>query len=401
MKSYLLIGGLLISSALNAETLHLQPAAQGDLQVHRLVASKAAKVGSVDRAPAQFVWALDTAVELQRPEPYLADSREFWAEVDSKALAGGYRFHTTAPGALIRVSVASPAGKASGELPALELEHAGRLLSEGEGFSAVADRQALKAAGVEFATDTKVFKLSDKVGAGEFVLRAPKAGGSLLVHVNEPQSDLHLQLQTEADTAGAGDRLQVRAKLLEGTQAKSATRIGGLLTAPDGASYTVEFKADGDGYLATVRLPKAAMAGPELWELHGFVAASDGAEALYLRDAKTSFAVSAASARLSGTVEKGKGRGIQLRFDVQAASAGRYELRGTLYGTRAGELVPFAQAHSAAWLDAGNGQLALDIDKSMLSKAGVQAPFEIRGLELNDQSRLAKIEQRAVGLRIE
>ncbi|MBD8527109.1 DUF4785 domain-containing protein [Pseudomarimonas arenosa] len=401
MKSYVLIGSMLLSASLNAETLSLLPPAQGDLQVHRLVASKAAAVGSLERDAAQFVWALEHDIELQQPSPYQADSREFWAELDAKALAGGYAFYTSAPGALIRVSVSGTTSK-SATLPALEIEHGGRLLSDGDGFSAVADRQALKAAGVEFASDTRVFKLDDQLPAGRFVLRAPKAQGGVLVHVNEPQSDLHLQLQAEAGTASAGGRLNVRAKLLEGQQSLSATRIGGLLTAPSGESFEVSFKPDADGYLASVQLPKAAQAGPEQWELHGFVALhGQDVDAVYLRDAKTSFAVAAASARFAGTVSHAKGEGIQLRFDLQAASAGRYELRGTLYGTRDGKLVPFAQAHSAAWLEAGEGQLALDIAKSMLSEAGVHAPFEVRALELNDQSRLATIEHRARGLRIE
>lgn len=401
MKTYLIMGSLLLSHALHAETLQLLPPSNGDLQVLTLRASKAASIGSEDRQPVQFVWPLAQDSALAAPTPYLADSREFWVDVDAKQLANGYAIHTTSPGALIRVSVAGDA-KAGARLPNIEIEHAGQLLSEGNGLQAVADHQALKAAGVEFGRDTQVYKLDDALPAGRFVLRAPKANAGVLLHVNEPQSDLHLQLQTEASTASAGSSLTVKARLLEGEQDKRVDRIGGLLTAPNGDSFVIEFKPSAEGYVAKVRLPKAALAGPELWDVHGFASVSGTAAGVhYLRDAKTSFAMAAGSARFTGSVEKAAGRAIALNFAVEAASAGRFELRGTLYGTRNGELVPFAQAHSAAWLEAGAGSIPLNVSSAMLKEAGVSAPFEIRALELNDQSRLAKIEQRAMGLRID
>ena len=86
---------------------------------------------------------------------------------------------------------------------------------------------------------------------------------------------------------------------------------------------------------------------------------------------------------------------MRMTLPVQAGSVGRYEARGTLYATAPdGQLRPVSQAHSAAWMKRGNGTLVLQFDRSHLP-AGYGAPFEVRDLSLNDQSRMAPLESRA------
>ncbi|MGH8089669.1 MAG: DUF4785 family immunoglobulin-like domain-containing protein, partial [Stenotrophomonas sp.] len=90
----------------------------------------------------------------------------------------------------------------------------------------------------------------------------------------------------------------------------------------------------------------------------------------------------------------------QVRLPVQIGAPGRYEARGTLHATGPdGKLHPVAQAHSAAWFDAaGAGELLLAFDTVALPR-GYAAPFELRDLQLQDQSRMAPIESRAVAVR--
>ena len=57
-----------------------------------------------------------------------------------------------------------------------------------------------------------------------------------------------------------------------------------------------------------------------------------------------------------------------------------------------------AQAHVAAWLEPGDGLLVLDFDRGHLP-AGHGAPFEVRQLELHDQTRMAPLEIRGRGAR--
>jgi hypothetical protein len=67
--------------------------------------------------------------------------------------------------------------------------------------------------------------------------------------------------------------------------------------------------------------------------------------------------------------------------------------------TADGQLKPVAQAHAAAWFEGpGQGTLVLPFDQAALP-AGFGPPYELRDLQLQDQSRMAPIESRAAALR--
>ena len=111
------------------------------------------------------------------------------------------------------------------------------------------------------------------------------------------------------------------------------------------------------------------------------------------RDARTAFAVAAPTARLDG-VFAFNARTMRMALPVQAGSVGRYEARGTLFATGSdGAMRPVSEAHSAAWMKRGKGMLVLQFDRAHLPQ-GYGAPFEVRQLELNDQSRMAPLESR-------
>ena len=85
---------------------------------------------------------------------------------------------------------------------------------------------------------------------------------------------------------------------------------------------------------------------------------------------------------------------MRMALPVQTGSTGRYEARGTLFATGSdGVMRPVSEAHSAAWMKPGNGVLTLQFDRAHLPQ-GYGAPFEVRQLELNDQSRMAPLESR-------
>ena len=80
-------------------------------------------------------------------------------------------------------------------------------------------------------------------------------------------------------------------------------------------------------------------------------------------------------------------------FSVVAMKDGRYEVRGMLYGTNSkGLLVPAMVTHSAAYMKAGNGQIAMSFDSDILAKSGLHAPFELRNMQLRDQGKMAVLE---------
>lgn len=386
-----------------AERSALLPAAAGDMVPARLVATKAALAADVERAPVDFAWALDPKAALSDTAPHKATSREFWTTLDAGVLAKGYAFQTTAPGALVRISPADGNSKAAIATRDLTLRIDGRTLDPSQALAQSADAEQLKAVGADFGNGTLVFQLKHAEGAGRVEIAAKNASGRYLVHVFEPDSAYALNLAADRDRALAGDSVRLHAQFDGAKGALAPDSIGGVVTAPDGRSIEVAFTRAKDGrYVADVALPADAGDGLALWEVHTFAVAK-AAGGLVARDAKTSFAVSRPTARFTGdaTFDAAKGGALSVHLPVETASSGRYEARGVLHGTaKDGSLQPFAIAHTAQWLEPGQGALTLKFGADLVP-AGIGAPYELRDLRLNDQARLGQLEVRARALRIE
>ncbi|MEJ5207519.1 DUF4785 domain-containing protein [Denitratimonas sp. CY0512] len=401
---FVALSGILFSPALLAAEPHIQllPASEGDLVASRVTMEKSALAADIERAPVDFAWALDPSQPLSRETPYVADSREFWTTLDAKQLQKGYRFQTTAPGALLRLSPADNAKRTALQLSDLDLRIDGRKLDAMRDISIAVDAAQMKAAGVDFGEGSLVFRLAADAGEGQLQLMAKNAAGDYLLHVYEPDSPVSLTLAADRDRALAGDTITLKTQWNDGSRASRPSSIGGVLTSPQGHSIPIDFTpAKGGEYQATVQLPADAGSGMALWEVHTF-AVSNSKNGAIPRDAKTSFSVSRPTARLSGeavSVQAKSGR-VALTLPLEVGAAGRYELRGVLYGTaKGGSMQPFAIAHSARWLEPGKGEgITLDFG-DLAAKSGLAAPYELRDLSLNDQARLGLLETRARALR--
>jgi len=390
---------VLASSGVNAaERMPLLAASQDDVVVGKLAIDKAALSADVERAPIDFAWPIDSNEKLFASAPFVAQSREFWTKLEAGELSKGYRFNTTAPGALVRISPAE-GEKAALNVSSLSLRINGRDVDASSAIIASANAEQLKAAGAAFSAGTLAFRIAHDLGVGEVEVSAKNAKGRYLVHVFEPDSPFALDLQANTDRALAGGSLTLSAKLANADTALDAESLGGVITAPSGESFNVRFKRAADGrYLAKVSLPENAGNGMELWEAHAFAVGKIG-NALVPRDVKTSFAVSRPTAKFGSEARVDTKAGVQVSLPVEAASAGRYEVRGVLYGTAAdGSLKPFAVGHSARWLEAGKADITLKFGNELVP-AGVGAPFELRDVSLNDQSRLGQLETRSRALR--
>ena len=124
------------------------------------------------------------------------------------------------------------------------------------------------------------------------------------------------------------------------------------------------------------------------------------------RNAKTSFSYSRPNAKLTQTVDIARATGsdntLRLSFGIDAVSSGRFELRGTLYGTDIEDKkVPIMFANSAGWREAGTSTLDLTFDLSKVSNSSVGKPFEIRDLRLLDQSRMMLLHRQSMALRFQ
>lgn len=395
--STLLLALAVGSPAIAQNLLRLPSSTAEDLVAAQLVAAPNPGFNT-EREPVQFAWKLDAAAELQAPAPYVDDSRQFWTTVSAAQMQRGYAIDTTAPGAVIRISPGLDSNMTSLALDDLQVQVGGQNLNAAQAVEHAADAQQLRQAGADFSAGTLAFRIRPELGAGRISLKAASAKGSYLVHVYEPQSALHLRLDTDRDSVVAGGQLAVSARMYEGDQAIAAGRLGGLITAPDGRSIDLQFVTGADGSIvARAELPADAASQPGLWEVHTFATSKVGGSRV-LRDAKTAIAVAAPTARFAGEVRFADANGVDVALAITAAAEGRYQAGGVLYGTDAdGKLQPMAAAQSAAWLEAGNGELALHFGPEVLNSA-LRAPYAVRDLTLADQTRMGTLERRAGGI---
>ncbi|GMV30354.1 MAG: hypothetical protein AMXMBFR59_24790 [Rhodanobacteraceae bacterium] len=378
-----------------AAELRLNAPATGDLVPAHLVASKDIDTRTLDRAPVRVSWALSADDPLNdRPVPFVRESREYWLNASEAELRRGIALPTTAEAALIRIS---PHGNNVDRLTIddLVIRSGGRELAGPAAVQNVADATTLRAAGMDVPDGTVIAKLAPAAGMGNLQLAAPAARGSYLIHVFEPASSTVLRLGTARDTVVAGQSLRVNARL-DGARAATAK---GILTAPDGHSQPFDLRLQPDGSWQADVVPDAAHAsGLELWEVHAFASGGER-DTPVLRDAKTAFALSRPTARLTGHVrtvaESARGGGLGIDVGVDVANASRYQLAGVLYGTASdGTRKPMAYAQSAAWLDAGAGRLTLSFDAASMGSGKLAAPYELRDLRLSNQADMSLLERR-------
>lgn len=382
------------AQAASATRLALLPAAAQDQVATRLRTPATGKLATdqLDHAPAQVSWALDPAQALDaRPQPFVRESREFWIDASEAQLQQGVTLALSAPGAVIRISPHADNKGSTIDARDIVFRSAGRNVAANQATRSIVDESALSAAGMDAPQGSIAMRLSDTFGAGTVELSVPTARGSYLLHVYEPASSIVLKLGAERDSVTAGTAVRFRASLDGGI-----SRIGGLVSAPDGASQNLDFARQADGsYVASIA-PDFAHAGDHgLWEVHTFaVAAGKGA---IQRDAKTAFAVSVPVARFDGSIERSadKSRDVSVRVGVQSVVASRYQVSAVLFGTAAdGSLKPAAIAQSAAWLDSGNGAIELRYEAAGVAKGGLSAPYELRDLRLVNQADMGLLERR-------
>ena len=344
---------------------------------------------NVERAPVRYSWRVDPGTDIAAPQPHVTESREYWKTVDAAELQRGIALQATAPGALVRVSPA--AGAAPVDAGGVRVTRGGRAVPLARRNSS----PQLQAAGLAVPDGTAAVQLDRSAGAGAFSVQASDARGRYVVHVFEPESDVRLFAALGRDRVLAGGRADIAVNLQDGPTRIRGVKAGGLLVAPDGRTWPVALKPGRDGILrGQASVPDDVGDAPGLWEVQVF--AGDGT---VQRDARTAFSVALPTARLAGGY-RFDARRLQFTLPVEAASPGRYEARGTQSATAPdGVARPVSVAHSAQWMSPGSGDLVLAFDRTHLP-AGYGAPFELRQLELNDQSRMAPVERRERAARI-
>ena len=395
MRKTILFALISVSFAAQAGTGPLLPPGSADLVALR-TSNAALPTGIFEHKPVSFSWVLNPDAELAMAAPFVSESREYWTQVEAADMQRGFAIDTTAPGAVVRVS---PIGKASPAAPEqLHLLQAGAPVKTENAFAHRANAEQLQQAGMDVSNGSAVVQFNPQLGQGRFQLQMANAQGRYLVHVFEPNSSYALHAQTSHANLLAGDRVEVAAGLANGKMTLSGTQMSGVLVSPSGQSYPLNFVDNGRGGLhAMAQLPAQASALPGLWEAQVFAGASENGSSIQ-RDTRTAFAVAQPTARLGGQYQFDP---LALRFNlpIQVAATGRYGLGGTLYATGPdGVARPIAVAQSAAWFEPGQRALSLSFDRGSLP-TGYHAPFELRYVELKDQTRQGQLETRELAVR--
>ena len=393
----------------------LLPDQAGDLSAAAAIAPSAAAITAPALAAPKpshdtvsLSWAAGSTA--QAPEaltPFVARSKETYVTVTADQLAAGVPLHTTAPRALVRVQALSDVGPreqlAIHPLSMTVLDKTGKAYDSGAGMEMIVSADKLAKADVPFAPGTSAFRLHPSLGAGTFKLKVDGANGTdrYLINVVEPDSPYTLTMQTGALHYLHGQQLVLTAALQDdGAGATASRRALGKLDAyvvsPAGRRFPVSFKAAADGSMrASLPLDADEAPSPGLWEARVEASATVQGQTVQ-RSVRLAFPVALPAARLTRGVVLADGRGVNLQVGVEAAAAGRYEVRGMLYGMVKGELAPLGVADAAQWMEAGQGSIALSFAPELI--AGATGPFEVRDLFLLDQGRMGVLhrQQRAL-----
>ena len=382
----------LMSLAFSAQAGTLMPPGAADQSPSRLQ-NAPVPAGEFERKPVSFAWALDPQAAVEAQASFVAESREFYAVAEASEMQAGLAIDTTAAGAVIRISPAE--GGRAVDPDQVRMLRNGRLIAEPQTFQRKTNAAQLKAAGMDVPDGSAVVQLAKEQGQGRFQVQLAGAKGRYLVHVFEPDSPFVLKAQADRRSVLAGDTLEVAAAMQRGDarMAMAGNQMAGVLVSPSGRSYDLAFS----GGKARLQVPEDAGSEPGLWEVQLSAGTfADGASVQ--RDASTAVEVTRPTAKLAGGYAF---NAAAVRFDlpVQVAAPGRYEVRGTLYATgRDGVSRPVSQAHMANWLQPGKRQLALSFGRVNVPM-GYGAPFELRFLELKDQTRMGTLDTRELALR--
>jgi hypothetical protein len=323
------------------------------------------------------------------PEPYTAQSRQYWLQIDSSLFEQGFQLHTTSLGSVVKLSPIGASSKAISIEDMLIQDRTGASFDAVDAVEMAATSDEFRPSEIPFAPGTTVFKFRPEFAAGDIQLKASDVSfDKALVHVFEPNSDVILSLQASSDTYLKGDQLEFVAKWSENVTPNNAKAE---VRSPSGVVYEVALQESASGLLGRLPLEETVAKPGELWEIT-VQAEAEGSNGLALRTAQTAFAYSLGTASFEPTANVAEWptkNDLKIRFGIHAGSAGRYAVNGVLYGTSStGELVPFLVSQAAATVQPGKNEVELVFSQAEIKASGLSAPFEVRDLRLLDQTRL-------------
>ncbi|ASK68674.1 DUF4785 domain-containing protein [Shewanella bicestrii] len=354
--------------------------------------------------------------EYQASQPVLeqaSQSDEYWLNVTGAELNAGVQLNLSQAGSLVRIA---PRGDVStGALmhadavapERVQIQRIGQT-PQGKNASPQATESLVKSlvsadalASVGLADDSSALQMSEKATAGEYRLQVSQplvAKANYLVNVKEKGSPY--QLSIKAPSAIAADAQTVGVKLAL-SQSDNQFAPQAKLKQADGTEQALAMVKQGDEWQALVPadLPLAS-SNAGLSEIEVTVQTLVDGRPVQ-RTVKTAFKsyVNSASIKPEVLTVWDKGVPNQANFELDIAEAGRFGLSGVLTGTNAeGEKVAIMRTQAATWLTPESPKLKLMFDPTLIQASGLQPPFELNELELQDQGQMARLSFQANAL---
>lgn len=340
-----------------------------------------------------FSFAIKADAQLQTQQKAQTESNEYYFVVSGKQLNRGIDVHTTAPGALVKIS-------RQGNGKSLDIKALNVVSKSAPGKNVVknlVNEQELEAAGV-FGKSTAV-QLSKDAQPGVFKLSYNKvlsAKGQYLIHVKEKHAAEKLMLSGQKQNFVNGEKFSFDAAMMSNDKTLAFDKVSAYVLSPSGKRLTVAVDQldSGVAQIGALQLADDAVESPRngLYELYINADAKANGK-MVRRTGKIAFALSPQTAQLGKLRTLGvSAKNPQADFSVKVKQAGRYEVRATLYGHDAkGNLKPIMETHSADNLSEGNQVINMQFDQKILAASGLKAPFVVQNVRLFDQSRLAKL----------
>ncbi|MFB2647879.1 DUF4785 domain-containing protein [Shewanella mangrovisoli] len=354
--------------------------------------------------------------EYQASQPVLeqaSQSDEYWLNVTGAELNAGVQLNLSQAGSLVRIAP-------RGDVSTGALMHADAVAPErvqiqrightpqGKNASPQATESLVKSlvsadalASAGLADDSSALQMSEKATAGEYRLQVSQplvARANYLVNVKEKGSPY--QLSIKAPSAIAADAQTVGVKLAL-SQSDNQFAPQAKLKQADGTEQVLAMVKQGAEWQALVPadLPLAS-SNAGLSEIEVTVQTQVDGRPVQ-RTVKTAFKsyVNSASIKPEVLTVWDKGVPNQVNFELNVAEAGRFGLSGVLTGTNTeGQKVAIMRTQAATWLTPESPKLKLMFDPTLIQASGLQPPFELNELELQDQGQMARLSFQANAL---
>jgi hypothetical protein len=323
-------------------------------------------------------------------------SNEYFFTVNGSQLNNGIDIHTSQSNALIKISRRGDQGKAL-QSAALRLTQAGQ--QHKNLVSNVIGEEQLKQTGV--FTNAAAIKLTDDVKPGTFKLSYGEplpAKNLYVINVKEKQSVNKLEIAVQKQHFVQNESISFDALMLAKDETLTFDNISAFIKSPSGKKFAVTVKVSANG-VARISASKAALNGETiespingLYELHVNAQADSKGQMIH-RTGKIAFALAQDTADLNQLSSiKVNGTKPIANIGLTVKTAGRYEVRGILYGHDSnGQLKPMMETHSAQNFAQGEQVVNMQFDRKIMAKSGLKAPYVLQDVRLYDQTRMSRL----------